>query len=344
MDSAGEKRVTVCVDAMGGDSAPEYIVDGAVSHARCTPEIAIVLTGHEERIRAEFVRLGVPQDFLPIHHATECVGMGEGGAKAVRRKKDSSLSVAARLMQEGVADALVSAGNTGAVVSTALLGLGRIPGIQRPAIASVMPTQHGRCVVLDVGATVDCRPEYLAQFAILGALYSQEVVGVPTPRVGLLNVGEEPGKGNDLVRAAHPLIAELPINFVGNIEGRDVLRGAADVVVCDGFTGNVLLKFAESFKETFRTLLARELRSLPLARLGVGLARPAFRRLFQRLDYAEYGGAPLLGVKGGCIICHGASSERAIHNAIRMAATQVVKGLNAKVADMLEKGEVHGRG
>lgn len=343
MDSAGTSRVRVCVDAMGGDFAPERIVDGAVSFARETPDVQVILTGHEERIRAEFARLGVSREFLPIHHASESVGMGEGGAKSVRRKRDSSLSVAARLMKANQADALVSAGNTGAVVSTALLGLGRISGVQRPAIASLMPTHCGRCVVLDVGATVDCRPEYLQQFAVLGAIYARDVVGVSDPRVGLLNVGEEPGKGNELVRATHPLLEALPFTFVGNIEGRDVLRGAADVVVCDGFTGNVLLKFAESFKETFRTLLGRELETLPIARMGVGLARPAFRRLFQRLDYAEVGGAPLLGVKGGCIICHGASSERAIHNAIRIAASHVQKDFNAKVTDVLEKGEVHDR-
>ena len=335
--------VRVCLDAMGGDFAPRRIVEGAIAASRAYGDrISIHLVGDETAIRRTFEELGVSADAFDVVHAPESVGMGEKAARAVRQKRNSSLAVAAKMMQNGEADALVSAGNTGAVVSTALIGLGRVPGVLRPAIATVIPNKSGRCVVIDVGATADCKPEYLAQFAVMGSIYAETTLGVPNPRVGLLNIGEEPGKGNELSRAAEAAIGEMPVHFVGNVEGRDIMRGTADVVVCDGFVGNVVLKFAESLVETLAHMVRDELKHDLLGKLGAGLARPAVRRVFSRLDYAEYGGAPLLGVRGGCIICHGSSSVRAIQNAIRVAAEFVEFDLIGKIVDRLEKGQAHG--
>jgi glycerol-3-phosphate acyltransferase PlsX len=342
MGSPGNK-VRVCVDAMGGDFAPQRIVEGSVAAAEAFADrIEVLLVGNQEAIQAELETLKLSEDHLRIVHAPEAIGMDERGAKAVRRKRNSSLAVAARIMQSGDADALISAGNTAAVVSTALVGLGRIPGVLRPAIASVIPSRGGRCVVLDVGATTECKPEYLVHFAIMGTIYAETTLGIATPRVGLLNIGEEPGKGNELTRAAYHMLADAPIDFIGNVEGRDVVRGTADVVVCDGFIGNVVLKFGESFVEFLAHLLRDQIRRDPLGKIGAVLVRPSMRRMFKSFDYAEYGGAPLLGVKGGCIICHGSSSVRAIRNAIRVAAEFVAVDLNGKITERLQKGQAHG--
>ena len=337
------KVPTVCVDAMGGDHAPSRIVEAAVEALAAHPgRFEVVLVGDEGQIHAEFDRLGIARDHITVRHAAESVGMGEKATAAIRQKRDTSLAVATAMMREGEADALVSAGNTGAVVTSALQGLGRIPGIRRPAIAMVVPTRQGRCVVLDVGATTDCKPEWLGQFAILGSLYAELAFDVATPRVGLLNIGEEPGKGDCQARAAYEHLGTVPVNFIGNVEGRDVMSGTADVVVCDGFVGNVLLKFAESFVETLAHFFRAELESNLVAKVGAGLAKPAFKRTMQRFDYAEYGGAPLLGVRGGCIICHGSSPVRAVRNAIRVAAEFVEDDLNGRVVSLLEKGQAHG--
>lgn len=335
--------VRVCLDAMGGDYAPGRIVAGALEARReYGDRVTVYLVGDRDAIAAAGEGLGVSLDGLEVVHAAESVGMGEKAARAVRQKRNSSLAVAAKMMQNGEADALVSAGNTGAVVSTALIGLGRIPGVLRPAIATVIPNKSGRCVVIDVGATADCKPEYLSQFAVMGSIYAETTLGVPDPRVGLLNIGEEPGKGNELSRAASLELANAPVRFVGNVEGRDIMRGTVDVVVCDGFVGNVVLKFAESLVETLAHMVRDEIKHDLLGKLGAGLARPAIRRVFSKLDYAEYGGAPLLGVRGGCIICHGSSSVRAIKNAIRVAAEFVEFDLIGKIVDRLEKGQAHG--
>lgn len=305
--------------------------------------VQVLLVGNRQLILDELTRQEQPLDRFEIIHAPEAVEMGESGAKSVRRKRNSSLAVAAKMMQSGDADALVSAGNTAAVVSTALVGLGRMPGVLRPAIASVLPTQNkGHCVLLDVGATADCKPEYLVQFAIMGSLYAQIALDIAEPRVGLLNIGEEPGKGNELARASLQLLEEAPVCFAGNVEGRDVFRGAVDVVVCDGFVGNVILKFAESLVETLVHMLRTELKGDLVGKIGAGLTRPAMRRLFRSLDYAEYGGAPLMGVNGGCIICHGSSSVRAIKNAVRVATHFVEVDLGRRIVEQLQKGQAHG--
>jgi glycerol-3-phosphate acyltransferase PlsX len=341
--TAHRDKVTVCVDAMGGDYAPQRIVEGAVAAAReLGAAVSVVLVGDQAAVGRELDALRASSDGVTVVHAPESVEMGEKGAASVRRKRNSSLAVAATMMQRGEADALVSAGNTAAVVSTALVGLGRVEGVLRPAIATVLPTRRGRCVFLDVGATTDSKPAYLTQFAVMGSIYAETVLGVTSPAVGLLNIGEEPGKGNELTRAAFEELSVANVNFVGNVEGGDVMRGTVDVVVCDGFVGNVVLKFAENFVEMLTFLFRSHLRHDLLGRLGAALARPTLRRVFRSLDYAEYGGAPLLGTKGGCIICHGSSSARAIKNAIRVAAQFVDVDVNGRIVERLQEGRAHG--
>ena len=327
---------------MGGDYAPRAEVDGAMTALTTAPaDYEVVLVGDKASIEAELERYpGWESSGLRIVHAPERIEMGEAAASAARRKKNSSLVVATRLHKAGEIDALVSAGNTGAVVATSLFNLGRLEGVDRPAIAALFPvpnTQAGS-VVLDVGATSDCKPVHLLQFGIMGSLFAQHVLGVKKPRVGLLNIGEEPTKGNELAQESHQLLSQCgdEIHFIGNLEGRDVFRGTADVVVCDGFTGNVVLKVAESVSDLLITWLRRELNQDALSRIGGLLSKPAFRRLKARLDYAEYGGAPLLGVNGVVIIAHGSSSPKAIHNAIRTAAVAVDHQVNAHIRQELK--------
>jgi phosphate acyltransferase len=330
------------VDAMGGDFAPRAEVDGAIQALREEPgAFEVVLVGDKTAIEADLARYP-GWESLPIRlvHAPERIEMGEAAAMAARRKKNSSLVVATRLHKEGEIDALVSAGNTGAVVATSLFNLGRLEGVDRPAIAALFPvpnTQAGS-VVLDVGANSDCKPIHLLQFAIMGTLFARHVLGVKHPRVGLLNIGEEPTKGNELTQEAYQLLSATSedIDFLGNVEGRDIFRGAADVVVCDGFTGNVVLKTAESVTGLLITWLKRELKSDLLSMIGGLITKPAFRRLRTRLDYAEYGGAPLLGVNGVVIIAHGSSSSMAITNAIRTAAVAVTHQVNAHIRQELK--------
>lgn len=313
----------IALDAMGGDYAPERPVAGALA-ALDDPEsdLDLVLVGDERAIAPVLARR--PRDRrLSLRHAPDIIGMDEAPAAALRRKRNSSILIGIELQEAGEADAFVSAGNTGAVMAAALTTLGRIEGIARPAIVTAFPTQEGPCLVLDVGANAECKPHHLAQFALMGHVYAAEVLGHERPRVGLLSIGQEVGKGNDLTIAAHRLLVDSGLNFVGNVEGRDVLRGAVDVAVTDGFTGNVLLKFGESFVDFLAAEIKREIGSSRRARLGARLMRPVFRRLARRIDYAEYGGAPLLGVDGIVIICHGGSSVKAFRNAIRAARRAV---------------------
>ena len=326
------KGPIIGVDAMGGDLAPRVVIEGtleALGEAGGAFDVALI--GDEGQIREEAAKLGV-QDRLPrVIHAAEVVEMAEAAAQSVRKKRDSSISVAARLQKSGDTDALVSAGNTGAVVAAALLEMGRIEQIQRPAIATVLPTPQGNVVILDVGATSDCKPSHLYQFAMMGSIYARLVLGVERPRVRLLNIGEEAEKGSELYYEAHQLLKRSPIHFAGNVEGKDIILGTADVVVCDGFVGNVLLKFAESVIPSLATMIKDEISAHPLSMMAGLLLKPAFRRMKRRLDYAEVGGAPLLGVDGTCIIAHGRSNVRAIKNAIRVAA----RCAEAKVADSI---------
>jgi glycerol-3-phosphate acyltransferase PlsX len=322
----------IAVDAMGGDTGPKVVVPGAIDAVRARPGLKILLVGREEEIRP---LLGdVDPAWVEIVHASENIDMTEAPAQAIRSKKDSSISVALRLIREGRADAMVSAGNTGAVVAGSLLTIGRLHGVSRPAISTLWPNKRNGAVVLDVGANHECTPKNLLQFAIMGSVFSEVHVGVEKPRVGLLNIGEEKSKGNDLVRDSYALLEADPrIHFVGNVEGRDVFDGAADVVVCDGFVGNVILKFSESIYSFLAHLVRDEIRRGFLAKAGALLMKGAFQNVRSQLDYAEYGGAPLLGVKGVVIISHGKSSRRAIRNAILVAAKSVNANINRHIED-----------
>jgi glycerol-3-phosphate acyltransferase PlsX len=313
--------LTIAVDAMGGDHAPKPEVEGAIQAAK-TLGVKVVLVGREDVVRRE---LDSHEDSasLPIdvHHASEQITMHDSAARAVRSKRDSSLRVASRLVRDGCAQGFVSAGNTGAVMATAKVVQGVVPGVDRPALAGVFPTLSGSPVVMvDVGANVDCSPHMLAQFAIMGEMYSRVILRRENPRVGLLSIGEEEHKGNEMTRAATPLLKSLPLNFIGNVEGRDIYTGKADVIVCDGFIGNVALKVSEGLVEMIKSMLQESLEATITRKIGYVLSKAAFTDFKRRVDYAEYGGAPLLGVKGVCIICHGRSNANAIKNAIRVAA------------------------
>jgi glycerol-3-phosphate acyltransferase PlsX len=322
--------VKIAVDAMGGDHAPGEIVKG-VLQAAADPALELLLVGREETVAPLLHKAGPAGKRVRLVHATEVVEMDESPVTAVRRKKDASLVVCGELVRSGEADAMVSAGNTGAGMAVGLMKLGRVPGIDRPAIAAVMPARRGRIVLLDSGANVDCDAENLVQFALMGRIYAEEVLGITHPRVGLLNIGEEECKGNELSRAAYERLREAPLCFVGNVEGRELFAGRADVVVCDGFVGNVVLKVGEGVAELLIGLVKDQLREQPLFKLPAALLGPVLRRVKRRTDYAEYGGAPLLGINGICIISHGRSNGWAIANAIRAAGEAVKHGIVDKI-------------
>jgi phosphate acyltransferase len=313
----------IVVDAMGSDRAPNVEIDGALSAARDLG-IGIILVGQPGKVEPELRRCGWQGDGdrgIEFVEAEEVIGMDEPVATSVRRKKKSSLRVGCRLVTEGRADGFVSAGNTGAVMVTAKMVIGTLPGVDRPALAALIPTRGSRpTLLLDVGANSECKPVHLAQFAIMGDAYSRAVLGTNRPTVGLMSIGEEEAKGNDLTKEAFPLLRDLSsLNFVGNVEGRDVFTGSVDVIVTDGFTGNVMLKLSEGLTDAMLWMIRRELRSSAITKAGAMLAKPAFQNIKRRLDYSEYGGAPLLGVKQIVVIGHGSSNSRAIRNAIRSA-------------------------
>jgi glycerol-3-phosphate acyltransferase PlsX len=330
----------IAVDAMGSDGAPVPEVEGALQAVRGY-DVHVILVGKEDVIRAELRRQlhehpswHLYKKSIEIVHASEVVGMDEKAAQAVRSKKDSSMRVGLRLVRDGNAAGFTSAGNTGAVMATAKMVLGALPGVDRPALASVFPTAKGTAaVLLDVGANVDSKPQNLEQFAIMGEIYMRKIFNVDRPRVGILSIGEEEGKGNELTRAAYPLIKNLPLNFVGNVEGRDLYNGNVDVIVCDGFVGNVALKISEGLVETVRHMLKESLNATISSQVGAMLSRKAFVDFKKRLDYSEYGGVPLLGVKGACIIGHGSSNANAIKNAIRVAAEYADRKINKQIEE-----------
>lgn len=336
----------IALDAMGGDNAPREIVVGAVESALGLSDVKILLVGQMSRVQE--VLDDLPKDLkrasqqaiengsLEIIHAPDCVEMDESPVDAVRKKKDCSINVAMRLVKEGRADAFVSAGNSGAVATSAIFNLGRIPGVMRPAIAAVLPTRIPRrpILVLDAGANMDCHPDWLVQFAIMGNAYSKAVIGRTTPKVGLVSIGTEDCKGNEMTKRTFPLIKDVKdINFVGNIEGHDLFKGQMDVAVCDGFVGNVLLKTTESIAKAMSYWLKRECFRGPWRILGALLLKGAFRALKSQMDPEVYGGAPLLGVPKTVIITHGSSTHKAIYYAVKAgvaAATNDVSGLIAK--------------
>jgi len=323
----------IAVDAMGGDDAPQSPVNGAVLAAR-ELEAEIVLVGDETEIRRGLATHGSPAK-ISVVHAAEVIGMDEPVATAVRRKRGSSIHVGARLLRDGEVDGFISAGNTGAVMAVTKVIVGTLDGVDRPALAVVLPTMTGRAVVLDVGANVDPKSRQLVQFALIGDQFAKALLDIPTPRIGLLSIGEEEAKGNELVRSVHQVLREQAINFLGNVEARDLYRGGADVVVCDGFTGNILLKTSEAIVEMMWHLMRKEFRRTPAGRIGGLLARGAFRRLGGRVDYQEFGGALLLGVRGLTVIGHGRSTPRAISNAVRLVEGYALRDLNRRVEDAL---------
>jgi glycerol-3-phosphate acyltransferase PlsX len=321
----------IAVDAMGGDHAPARIVDGALAAARHLG-IGVDLVGRTAALHAELARHD-DRDALDIRviDAADVIEMAESPGHALRRKPRSSIRVAAELVASGEAAALVSAGHTGATVIAAHAVFGMVPGVDRPALAPSVPTRQGSAVLIDAGATVECKPAYLLQFGVMGAVYARAWMGVERPRIGLLSIGEEASKGNELTREAHRLLRASPLHFVGNIEARDVFSGQADVIVCDGFTGNVVLKLGEGLVEMVEKLLGDELQSTFSSQVGYLLSRRAFRRFRKRVDYSEYGGAPLMGVAGLCIVGHGRSSAKAVRNAVAMASRFVSSNVLSRV-------------
>jgi glycerol-3-phosphate acyltransferase PlsX len=326
---------------MGGDHAPKVIVQGAL-WAQSEFGVKITLVGDQETIREELKKGGGIGNGLQIHHCSQMVGMDESPMKVLRQKKDASIRVAFDLVKGGGAEAVVSAGNSGATIGAAVLTLGRINGVERPALAVIFPGAKGNVVLIDVGANVDTKPKQLFEFGVMGDIFTHSLLNIDNPRVGILNIGQEGGKGNEQVRIAHDLFKKGPFNFIGNVEGRDIFSGDVQVIVSDGFVGNVALKLTEGMAETIRIMFEREMSKGLVSRFGFWLIRRAFEKFRRNLDYAEYGGALLLGVKGVGIICHGNSSPKAIKNAIRTAKDFVNNRVQARLEEGLAK--FHSRG
>lgn len=332
----------IAVDAMGGDHAPGVVVDGAVQAARDLG-LELILVGRRHVIEAELSAYDTAGLSLQIHHAEQTVAMDEHNpAAAIKASKDSSMVLGMETVRRGEAEAFVTAGHSGAALAAALFRLGRIRGIKRPALSTVFPSQtpQGHCFILDIGANADCKPEYLLQFAVMGAIYAERVLGVARPRVAIVSNGEEEGKGNQLVQDTVPLLKASGLNFVGNAEGKDIPWGIADVIVTDGFTGNVIIKLSEGVSRLLMDILKTELTSRSMSKVGALLAKPAFDAVRGRLDYREYGGAPLLGIDGVVIVGHGRSDALAIRNAIRVAAQTVENGVLDAIKQGLAEQEV----
>jgi glycerol-3-phosphate acyltransferase PlsX len=322
----------IVLDAMGGDYAPPVAVEGGVWAAR-EYGIEVILVGREEDVRRELDKYDTSGLSLPIVHASQVIEMEEHPAAAVKAKRDSSMVVGMDMVKRGEAEAFVTMGNSGGALAAALFRLGRIRGIKRPALSTVYPTTTGICFILDVGANTDCKPEYLLQFAYLGAAYAERVLEITNPRVGIVSNGEEETKGSILVQEAHQLLKNSGLNFIGNVEGKDIPAGMADVVVTDGFTGNVIAKLSEGLAASLLGIIKEEVKKNPLATVGALLSKPAFDQVRKRLDYAEFGGAPLLGVDGVVIVGHGRSNAKAVKNAVRVAKRAVEGGMLAAIKE-----------
>jgi len=327
----------IAIDAMGGDRAPELVVEGAILAAK-EYDVKIIFVGQTDDVKQELKKYGDLSNLdYEIVNASQVVEMDEHPVEALRKKKDSSISVATRLIKSGEADAVVSAGNTGAAMAAAKIILGPLKGIKRPAIATIIPNRNGNAtVVIDAGANVDCNPINLVQFAIMGQVYAEDILGNQPARVGLLSIGAEETKGNRMTFETYNLLSQAPINFIGNIEGRDVVNGAVDVAVCDGFVGNVLLKITEGVADMIMDAIRTEFSRNIITKFSAMFVRPTLRRFKKRFDYAEYGGAPLLGIKGTSIIAHGGSSANAIKNAVRVASESVAHKVNSHIESKLD--------
>ncbi|MFQ5841789.1 MAG: phosphate acyltransferase PlsX [Thermodesulfobacteriota bacterium] len=326
----------IAVDAMGGEQAPHAIVEGAVMAAR-NHGAKVILVGNEERVLGELEKHDTSGLSLSVYHAPHVVGMHESPSVAVRQNRDSSIKVALGLVKEGEADAVVSAGNSGAAMAFAMFILKKLEGVERPAIATFHPTAEGMSILLDAGGNVDCKPIHLIQFAIMGSVYAKLLLGKQSPRIGLLSNGTEEGKGNELTRETHAILKQTRLNYAGYVEGRDICNGNADVIVCDGFVGNVALKTSEGLAEVVGAILKSEIKKSLRAKLGYLLLKGAFANVEKRVDYSEYGGAPLLGINGICLICHGSSSAKAIKNAVLLGQKLAQGGFNQDLVDELGK-------
>jgi phosphate acyltransferase len=335
--------VRIALDAMGGDCGPELIIEGALSALRGNRDFEIILLGPSDFLTQQLATLGLDGEIagrLHIEHAPETIAMHETPVDAVRRKKNSTIMVGFELVKSGMADAVVSAGNSGATMASAIKKLGRLKGISRPGIASLFPTLKNPVMIMDLGANVDCRPSHLLQFAIMASSCISKILQLDKPRIGLLSIGEEAGKGNTLVREAHELLQASKLNFIGNVEGRDVYQGNVDVIVCDGFVGNVSLKVSEGLADAAMQMLRSEIEKSVRAKIGYLLIRHAFNNFRKRVDYAEYGGAPLLGINGTGIVSHGKSNSVAIKNAVIVAADMVRNKVNESIIRTLEQHAV----
>lgn len=331
--------IRVAVDAMGGDYAPGVVVEGVVKAIKRF-NVSVALVGQAERIKKELAKYKFDLSRIEIVHSDEVIEMDEPAAIAIRKKRNSSISVGVNLLKEGRADAFFSAGNTGAVVCAATLKLGLLESIERPGIAIVMPNLKGVSLVIDAGANIDPKPIHLLQYGIMGSAYFEQILGKKSPSVGLLNVGEEESKGTDFVKETYQLLEHSPINFIGNVEGKDIFSGHCDVIVCDGFVGNVTLKVSESMAETITFFLKQELLSNIWGKIGLFFAKKCFQSFKRKIDYSEYGGAPLLGVDGVVIIGHGRSCAKAVMNAIRFAKQEVERNINQNIIEQVKKTSV----
>jgi glycerol-3-phosphate acyltransferase PlsX len=331
--------IRIAVDAMGGDRAPQAIVSGAIDAVRRSEgRFEVILVGDTAAIQAAMSHHHFLKDLpLSILHAGQKIGMDESPVTALRKKPDASIAVAMRLQQQEKVDAVVSAGNTGAMLGASIFYLKPVQGVLRPSVGSFMPQESGVCFVIDVGSNVDCRPNHLLQFGMMGSIFVNDIMDIPEPTVGLLNIGEEETKGNEVSQAAYKLFKESTLNFIGNVEGRDVMRGKADVVVCDGFVGNILIKFGESMGRMTALTLKRKIGGNIAGTIGHFLMRPKFRKFLKLFDYREYGGAPILGVRGNCIVAHGSSGPWAIRNAIEEAWKLKLKRIDKRIEREIQK-------
>jgi len=329
----------IAVDAMGGDHAPEVVVKGTLDAALKWPDLELILVGLPAKIR-DCAGGTLPAN-VEIEEAAETIAMGEHPAAAVRQKKNASIVVATRLVKEQKAQALVSAGSTGAQMAAALFGLGRVRGIERPAIGTVLPTKTGGKILLDVGANPDAKPENLYQFAVMGSIYAEHILNIERPSVALLNIGSEEGKGNLTAQAAYTLLKESDLNFIGNVEGKDLPWGRADVVVCDAFVGNIVLKTIEGLSSYLFSQIKESLTASTSRKIGAALVKPALKEIAGKLDYSVYGGAPLLGVQGTSIVCHGRSNATAIMNAIGVARRCIEERIVERITEILREEKVN---
>jgi len=326
----------IIVDAMGGDHAPDVVIDGTIAAVK-EYNAEVILVGDKDTIEALLKKHKYSGNKIQVHPAQDVIGMCDPAANAVRRKRNSSIVLGINLVRDGIGGAFFSAGNTGAVVCAATLGLGVLPGVERPGIAIITPTVKGISLIIDVGANIDPKPIQLLQYGIMADAYFHYILDRPNPTVGLLNIGEEEVKGTEFIKETHELLEKSSLNFIGNVEGRDLFSGKCDIIICDGFVGNVALKVSESVAEAMQIFLKRHLLSNPLGKLGLIFLKPSLMRFKKELDYAEYGGAPLLGVNGVVIIGHGRSNVQAIKNAIRVAKEEVERKFNEKILEAITK-------